>query len=326
MDLKKKLIFIFTDYFDDYSYIGKRTLFVTNPAYFKMPKVASKKTTKATEAVSTPAVEEKLAFAEPVVEAPKKGKKTKKVEEVVAPVETVPEPEAEPEAEADGSADEKSATTEKLSYLEKLQKMKIDLENENKQDLALMTLLKERLKTRKEQISTVSISIKLASKEADKKEKKEAKKSASGEEKTGAKNSGVFKKLPVINEELVKFIEENHLVPSSAIKKKTKQEVPCIAELVYNEDGQLVISKSELQSLWCSVVEHMSLKDINSDGKSTKFIKYEGSPFQAFLGDQYNDDEDDETNRLTYTKFFGAMKGLLDTTKPYVEATEEVAE
>ena len=291
-----------------------------------MPKVSSRKTTAAkaveTPVEETPVVEETLAQAQPEAK-PTKGKKAstkaKKVEETKA-VETadVPEPEAVPEAEDSTEETEADTKSTKLSYLESLQAMKEQIEKQTKQDLALATLLKERIKNYKTQLSTLNAAIKAASKASDKVAKKEAKKKDAGE-KTGAKNSGVFKKMPVVNEELVKFIEEYHMIPSSALKKKTKQEIPCIPELTYNEDGQLVISKSELQSLWCSAVEHLSLKDTNEDGKSTKFIKYEGSPFQAFLGDKYNDDEEDETNRLTYTKFFGAMTGLLDTTKPYVE-------
>ncbi len=290
-----------------------------------MPKVSKKTTTaKAVKAPvdETSVVDETLTKAQPEA-TPTKGKKAstkaKKVEETKT-VETVdePEPDAEPEAEDSTEETETGTKSTKLSYLESLQAMKEQIEKQTKQDLALATLLKERIKNYKSQLTTLNAAIKAASKASDKEAKKEAKKKDAGE-KTGAKNSGVFKMMPVVNDELIKFIEEYHLIPSSSIRRKTKQEVPCIPELTYNEDGQLVISKSQLQSLWCSAVEHLSLKDTNEEGKSTKFIKYEGSPFQAFLGDKYNDDEEDVTNRLTYTKFFGAMTGLFDTTKPYVE-------
>lgn len=233
----------------------------------------------------------------------------------VTPDVTIPEPEDDaPEAEE--SDDSTKPKQVKISLLESLQTMLEQIIKENAQDEATIVLLKSRIKDRKIQINTIKKAIIMANKEEMKNDKK-AKKKAESVEGSTPKNSGVFNQYPVLNDKLQEFIEQYYSVPNSRIKKQTNKEVPCIPKLIYNSDGKVVISTSMLQALWCSVVEHLSLKETTDEGKTTPFIKYEASPFKAFLGDQFNDNKEDKDGRFTYQKFFSAMKGLLDKENPY---------
>lgn len=302
-----------------------------------------RKSTPSKSGSATPpkVVEEPVVSAPPTPILDKGGKKNLKTNKPVA----IPEPEmqksevqvsveaeveAEVEADADANTDDSSSLSEKktntkLSQVEHLELVLSQLDKENNEDIALLTMLKERVKIRKTHITFMKSLKTVAVKKADKDAKK-AKKSEDSEEGSKSKRkSGVFKLYPVNDKSLEDFIVKYHQVPSSSIRKKTGNEIPCIETLTRNSDGKIVVSTAQLQTLWCSVVELLSLKELNEKGKSTSFIKYDKSPFQVIFGNEFDDDSDEK--RLTYKKFYGQISKFLDKSKPYVqpETQENVA-